>query len=125
MAANSYSSQDCLCYLSREVSKGLVVFVYIEVISINVVAAVPTTASSSSTRSIKENLLANDALRVALVTVGALANASIVQENEWALALETASCLRGRALLASWIASDTFLIISCVTTGTLRKAFGS
>ena len=97
MAANSYSSQDCLCYLSREVSKGLVVFVYIEVISIDVVATVPTIASSSSTRSIvyKENLLANDALRVALVTVGALANASIVQENEWALALETASCLRG------------------------------
>lgn len=99
MTANSYSSQDCLCYLSREVSKGLVVFVYIEVISIDVVATatVPTIASSSSTRSIvyKENLLANDALRVALVTVGALANASIVQENEWALALETASCLRG------------------------------
>jgi len=81
--------------LSCEVCVSLVIFIDIEIISIDVVttsnAAIAAISSISRTIIDKEHLLANNTLRITLIAIRALTDASIVQEDKRALALKTAS----------------------------------
>jgi hypothetical protein len=82
--------------LSCEVCVSLIVFIDIEIITIDVVTT-SIAAISSVSRTIiidKEQLLANNTLRITLIAVWALTDASIVQEDKRALALETTSGFR-------------------------------
>jgi hypothetical protein len=106
--------------LSCEVCVSLIVFIDIEIITIDVVTT-SIAAISSVSRTIidKEQLLANDTLRITLIAVWALTDASIVQEDKRALALETTSGFRRRAFFTSWIAANASFVVSCVTSWTL------
>jgi hypothetical protein len=87
-----------LSNLSGEVSVGFVIFIYIEIVCTDVTIASYASVSvsiSSCTVAIvnKDNLLTYNTLGISLVTIRALADASIVQEDKRALALQASSGL--------------------------------
>ena len=90
IAAHANSSENCLGNLSSEVCEGLIVFIYIQIISTDVspCTSISITISISIAVSIsiaaiidKDNLLTNNTLRIGLVPIWALTDAGIVQQN--------------------------------------------
>jgi hypothetical protein len=88
-----------LSNLSGEVSEGFVIFIYIEIVRTDVTtiasyASVSVSISSCTVAIVnKDNLLTYNTLGISLVTIRALADASIVQEDKRALALQASSGL--------------------------------
>ena len=130
IAADTDSAKNCLSNLSGEVSVGFVIFIYIEIVctdvSIASYASVSVSISSCTVAIVnKDNLLTYNTLGISLVTIRALADASIVQEDKRALALQASSGLWWRAFFTSGIASNTSLAISCISRGALWETFST
>lgn len=93
ITADSHTSKNCLSNLCCEVCVSFVVIIHIEIICADVIS-VATDPSISITITISsaaivyiDNLLANNSLRISLIAIWALADASIVQKDERTLAL--------------------------------------
>jgi len=117
-----------LSNLGSEICVSLIVIINIELISTDVISnssiSIAVTIPTSSIVYIYY-LLANNTLRISLVSIRALADASIVQENQRTLTLQASRGFRRRTLLASGVTANTFFAICGVTRGTLREAFGT